>query len=261
MYTMPHSRTHAQRACPSPLAQLLDLFLIELTNWRWSWQPMVILGAATPLLSILALGVFARDSGREALAYILTGNVVISLMLGNMRAVENHFSFMRFRGTLDYFAMLPIRRSIVILAVMLAFLLLHLPSVAVTILFGSLLLKVPVKPHPIVLLVVPMCAIPLSGIGALIGTRARTPQESGTLSLLVTMAMAALGPVAVPPDRLPEISVALGRFSPATYAASALRQALIGPLSGQIVVDLAVLAGTSTAVLWLVGRKIDWRQS
>ena len=54
--------------------------------------------------------------------------------------------------------------------------------------------------------------------------------------------------------------VTLGRFSPATYAASALRQALLGPLTGQIVLDLAALAGFTAVVLWLVGRKMDWRQ-
>ena len=44
------------------------------------------------------------------------------------------------------------------------------------------------------------------------------------------------------------------------YAPSALRQALLGPLTGQIVLSLTVLAGVMVVVLWLVGRKMDWRQ-
>ena len=68
-------------------------------------------------------------------------------------------------------------------------------------------------------------------------------------------------PMVIPPDRLPDIMLFLGQFSPATYAASALRQALLGPVSGQIAVDLAVLAGVSVVIFWLVGRKMDWRQS
>ena len=253
-------RNCARHSHPSILVQLVDLFLIELTNWRWSWRSMVILGTASPLFGILALGVFARDAGRETLTYVLTGNLVVSLMLGNMGSVESHFTFMRFQGVLDYFATLPIRRSALILAVVLAFLLIHLPSVVITVLLGSLFLQVPLKPHPIALLVAPMCAIPLSGIGALIGTRARTPQEASALGLLVTMAMAALGPVAVPPGRLPAAVLALGRLSPATYAASALRQALLGPVTGQMAIDLAILAGFSVTIFWLVGRKMDWRQ-
>ncbi len=75
------------------------------------------------------------------------------------------------------------------------------------------------------------------------------------------MVMLGLGPVMFPPDRLPGVMLFLGLFSPATYAASALRQALLGPLTGQIVLDLAVLAGVAALVFWLVGRKMDWRQS
>jgi ABC-2 type transport system permease protein len=113
---------------------------------------------------------------------------------------------------------------------------------------------------PIALVVIPMCAIPLSGIGALIGSSARTPQEGGSWALVVTMVMAGLGPVVVLPERLPRLLLLLGRFSPATYAASALRQSLLGPVTGQIAVDLAVLSGVPVVVLALVGRAMDWRQ-
>ena len=62
----------------------------------------------------------------------------------------------------------------------------------------------------------------------------------------------------VPPN--PVLVQFLGRFSPATYAASALRQALVGPLTGRILLDLGVLAGFTAVVFWLVGHKMDWRQ-
>lgn len=245
---------------PALLTQVYDLLMIELTNWRWSWRSSVIVGALAPLLSIVALGLFARDSGPRTLAYILTGNAVISLMFGNMDKLQSHFCFIRFQGTLDYLATLPIRRYALIVAAMLAFLLLSLPSLAATVLLGSLYLRVPLHLHPLLLAVVPLCALPLAGIGALIGTTARGPQEAGSLSLLVTLALAGLGPVVVPPERLPGIMLALGRLSPATYAASALRQALLGPVTGQLLADLAVLAAISALVLWLVGHKMDWRQ-
>jgi ABC-2 type transport system permease protein len=256
MYTMPHSRRQ-----PSLLTQLVDLFLIELTNWRWSWRSMLITATVAPLLSTLALGVFGRDSGQETLVYILTGNVVLALMFGNLNNVEGHFGYMRFNGILDYFATLPIQKHVLILAVLLSFFLLSLPSLAITVLLGSLLLGVPVTFSPVLLIVVPLCAIPMAGIGALIGASTRTQHEAGSLSLIVTMVMTGLGPVVIPPNRLPKVTLFLGRFSPATYAASALRQALLGPLTGQIVLDLAFLAGFTVIVFWLVGRKMDWRQS
>jgi len=240
--------------------QLVDLFLMELTNWRWAWRATVITGTIAPLLSLLALGVFARDSGQGTLAYVLTGNVVLSLMFGNLDRVQSRFSFMRAMGTLDYFAMLPIEKYNLILATVFSFLLLSLPSLLVTILVGSLLLRIPIAPHPAILIVVPLAAISLAGIGALIGVSVRRPEEGGSLSLVVTMVLTAMGPVIIPPQRLPAFMLTLGRLSPATYAASAFRQALLGPVTGRILLDLAALAVFAAISLWVVGRKMDWRQ-
>ncbi len=242
------------------LAQLGDLLLMELTNWRWSWRTLVITGTITPLLSMLALGVFSRGSGSETAAYILTGNVVLSLMFGIMEKLQSRFMFMRITGALDYFATLPVQRYVLVLAIVLSFLVLLLPSLVVIIAVGALVLDVSLKVNALILLVIPLCAIPLSGIGALIGASARTPEEAGEISLLITFVLLGLGPVVIPADRLPGIVLVLGWFSPATYAASALRQTLLGPLTPRLLLDLAVLAGLSILIFWLVSRKMQWRQ-
>lgn len=248
------------RKRPSLLTQLLDLFLIEATNWRWSWRSMIVIGAAGPVLSILGFSLFARDAGPQALAYVLTGNMVISLMLGNMGSVQSHFSFMRFQGTLDYFATLPVRRAALILAVLVAFFLIHLPAISLTLLLGWWVLKIPLHVHPLLLLTAPLCALPLSGIGALIGIQTDNPQNSGAISLLITMVMSGLGPVIAPAERFPTLLAWLGWLNPAVYAASALRQTLVGPLTARLWLDVAMLMGVSVVVLGLVGRRLDWRQ-
>ena len=233
--------------------------MIEMTNWRWSWRGMLFVDTLAPLFSMMALSIFARDSGASTLAYVMTGNLVLALMFGNLDKTCSHFSYMRFMGSLDYYATLPIHKYVLILAAVLAFLLLSLPSFAVTLLAGLLVLHIPLAPHPLLLLVIPMCAIPLSGIGALLGSTARSPQEAGSLSLLFTFLLTAIGPVIVPPDRLPGVLVAIGRLSPATYAASALRQSLLGPVTGQIIIDFAALGMAAVLVFWLVARLMDWR--
>jgi ABC-2 type transport system permease protein len=260
MCTMPPSRVGEQRRQATILVQVVDLFLIELTNWRWSWRSMVLTATITPLFSILGLGVFARDSGPDALAYVLTGNVVVSLMFGNMGNVGSHFTFMRSQGVLEYFAALPVRRNALILAVVLSFLVLSLPSLFATVILGSLVLGLRVTLHPLLFLVIPLCAISMSGVGALIGCSVRHPSQGGAINLLVTLVMTALGPVIIPASRLPSFMFALGRLSPATYAASAFRQTLLGPVTGQIIVDLAVLVAMAVVLFWLVGRTMDWRQ-
>ncbi|MFH7028024.1 MAG: ABC transporter permease [Heteroscytonema crispum UTEX LB 1556] len=87
----------------------------------------------------------------------------------------------------------------------------------------------------------------------------KAPEEGGSLSLLVTMVMLFIGPVIIPQNRLPDIMLFLGRLSPATYAASALRQTLLGPMTAQVAVDIVALVGFSLLTFWLVGFKLDWR--
>jgi ABC-2 type transport system permease protein len=246
---------------PQPvIIQILDLILVQLSNWRWSWRGMIVTGTFGPIFTILALGMFARDSGPVVLSYILTGGMVVNLMFENQDKVCSNFAYMRAVGTLHYFAALPIQRYSLVLATVLAFLLLSLPSLLVTTLVGVVFLQIKLTPSLLILLVVPLSAIPLAGIGALIGTMVRTPEEAGSLSMILTFIMTGLGPVVIPPDRLPAFLVRLGWLSPATYAASALRQTLVGPVSPRLALDLIVLSGLAFFTLWLVSRKMDWRQ-
>ncbi len=246
---------------PQPLPiQIYDLFWMQLSNWRWTWRGMVIIGTIAPILSIVALGIFGKDSGPESLRYILVGNIVLALMFENQGKVSGNFAFMRSMGTLNYFASLPVRRYSLVTATVLAFLLLSLPALVATTVIGSWFLKISLHPSPLLLLIVPLAALPLAGIGALIGASARNPEEASSLSTLVTFIMLGLGPVLIPPDRLPDFMVTLGAFSPATYAASGLQQALLGPVTPRIWLDLLILAGLGGLIFWLVGKKLDWRQ-
>lgn len=249
-----------QRKRPSFATQLLDLTLIQLSNWRWSWRGTLLSGIVAPLFTLVALGIFARDAGTEAIVYVLTGNVVLSLMFENLDRVSSNFAFMKAMGTLNYFATLPVSRYAVVLATLLAFFLLSLPATLTTILFGSWFLAVPLTISPLILLVIPLIALPLASLGAFIGTTTRTPMEAGPITSLIVLILAGLGPVIFPPSRLPAFMVTIGRFSPATYAASALRQTLIGPVTGQLVIDLVMLILLALLLGWLVNRKMSWHQ-
>jgi ABC-2 type transport system permease protein len=242
------------------LVQLFDLLLIQLSNWRWSWQGTVITGMIGPVLSIVALGVFARSTDPTTQIYILTGNMVLSLMFENLTKVASNFAFLRATRAVNYLATRPLSRVALILATLGAFLLLSLPALTVTAVLGTLYLGIPLAPSPLLLLVIPLAAIPLAALGALIGATVPRPEDSGTWSLLLTVAMVSLGPVIIPPDRLPAWLQTLGTFSPATYAASALRQALLGPVTDRLPLDLFVLAALALIRLPLVARAISWRQ-
>jgi ABC-2 type transport system permease protein len=243
------------------LIQLVDLTLIQLTNWRWSWRSMVIISMIFPILSIGALGIFARNSGPDALAYVVTGNIVLSLLFRTVGQVSNNFSYMRVVGMLDYFATLPIYRSALILASVFAFLLLSLPSTLWTLALGALILRIPLAISPWIIVVIPLVSLTLCGLGALIGLVGRTPQEVDSISTLTTFLLLAVGPVIIPADALPGIVQVIGLFSPATYAASALRQVVLGlPDRIPLAVDMLALTVLLIGFLWLVAQRIDWRE-
>lgn len=251
--------TRLHRAQPFAV-QLLDLILIQLANWRWSWRGLVLTSLIAPLLSTAAFSVFVRDSA-DVLAYILTGNMVMSLLFGTFDRVATHFAYMRIVGRLDYFATLPIYRVTLILATVSAFLVLSLPAVLLTLLAGALILDLSLALSPWIVVVLPLTGTALCGLGALIGVTMRSPEEVGNLSTLLTFVLIGFGPVIIPLDRLPRLIQTLSYLSPATYAASALRQTVLG-MSDRIPlgVDLLVLAGLLIGSLWLVGQRMDWRR-
>ncbi|MDE0631869.1 MAG: ABC transporter permease [Caldilineaceae bacterium] len=246
---------------PLPLhLQYWDLFLIELSNWRWGWRNLALTGTVLPLFGILLLGSFARELGAYALSFVLVGNLVMALLFEHMGKLSSHFAYMKVAGSLDYFATLPIRKAVLILAASTAFFILFLPSMFVVLAGGAWILGLALHLHPLALLVVPLCALPLAGIGALLGVSFRTPEEASAAGRLLTILMLTIGPVLIPPDRLHDWLVWLGFLSPATYAASALRQVLLGPLTSRLLLDFAVLTACVHISFRLVDRKMDWRE-
>lgn len=240
--------------------QMIDLTLIQLTNWRWSWRSTITISMIAPLFLIMALGVFLGDTTPEALGYVLTGNMVFGLLMEGVGKVSGNMMFMRINGTLDYFASLPMYRLALILSTVLAFLLLSLPSFIVTLFVGAMILRLPLHIHPLILIVVPLISASLSGLGALIGLLGRNPSDVNSFSSLVSLFLFGFGPVLIPAERLPPFLNMLSLISPATYAASALRQVVLGqPDRIPLVVDLLVLSAVTVGLLWLVNRRIDWR--
>lgn len=220
----------------------------------------IIAGSLMPLFLVVLLGVFANTQDRDALVYILTGNMVIGLLFGTMTRIIQRVEFLRFGGGLDFFATLPVQRFLFVFAMVASFLVFSLPSLVLTLTVGALWLQLPLALHPLLLLVIPLCTIPLAGVGVLLGLISRNWGEASSWGFVVSLLFSVLGPVMIPSDRLPAMLILLGHLSPATYAASALRQVVMGPVIGRIVVDLVVLVGMSVLLLWWVERKMSWRE-
>ena len=246
---------------PHPfLNQLVSIFTMELMNWRWSWRFTLTIGLIAPLIFTVMIGAMAQATDSQTLSYWLTGNIILSLMFTNLSRMANRFAFMREVGSLDYFATLPIKRSALVAGVLSSFFLISLPAVIATILFSAYYLDIRFQIHPLVIFVLPLVGMALAGTGAFIGVVARSQDEAVTYGQVVSLLLLIIGPVMLPPDRLPRAMELLGWFSPATYGASALRQTLLGPITPRFWIDILALIGITVGFLWLVGHRMDWRQ-
>jgi len=243
-------------AVPSALTQISNLLLVQLFNWRWSWRGMVVLGIVAPALSIVILSRLVGERSDDFLSALLMGNLVLVLTFQNQSKVASHFAYMRITNTLNFFIGLPIRQGVLIVATALSFFVLSFPALLATSLLGARLLGIPLHPSPLLIAIAPLSATALAGIGAVVGTVTRSFEESGSLSLLVSLLLLAAGPVIVPANQLPAAVVELGKLNPATYVASALKQGLVGPVTAQLAIDLTVLTAAAIVSLILADRLI-----
>jgi ABC-2 type transport system permease protein len=243
-----------------PLAQLTDLLLVQLSNWRWAWPQLVLTGMITPVASMLALLAYSGRHDHALTDHIVIGPLILALLFQNQNQVAGNFAFMKQMGTLDFFAAQPVSRALLAIATVCAFFLLSLPALFVTVVAGVFIVHIHLSLSPLLFVVVPLCVVPAACIGATIGSMASTMEESNSASLVVTFLMAGLGPVLVPASRLPAIIRAIGVVNPATYAASALQAVLLGPITIRLLEDVAVLAAFGLVALLIVIKKMPWRQ-
>lgn len=247
---------------PQPyLLQLLDLTLLQLSNWRWSWKVLMFSGTILPLFGMFTFSYFARGGDSADVTYIYSGNIVLNLLLAYQGMVAGNFAYMKFTRMLSYFASLPIHRSTLILGTVGSFFVLLLPSLVIVIIGGAWLLDIDLAPHPLILIVVPLAGLPLAALGAVIGVSANRPENAFNLNRLITLPSLVLGPVFVPIEQLPPAVATLSWLSPVTYASSALRQVLLTAVTPRLWLDIAMLLIFTVLSLLLAHYFMDWRTS
>lgn len=224
------------------------------------WLAMVL-----SLTIILNLGmVFAFSfiaGGRDpALGqYFVPGAAVMSLVTLGIMMVAQDLAQQRRTGAILYYASLPISKTAYVLAVVTGNGVAALPGVVITILVGSWLFDLPLAFNPLILLAVPLSAISLAGLGAIIGLGIKNWRVVGLVAQSAMFFIMFFAPVMIPPDRLPSALQVTGWFLPPTYAARAFRAALAPGVSIDLLLDLAILAGFALGSLAIVARTLKWR--
>jgi ABC-2 type transport system permease protein len=248
-----------ERRRPTAAVQLVELTRIQLAHWRWSWISAVATGVVAPLITVIGLGRAAAVQNTASVGYLYVGSLILGLCFENQQKVAGHFSFQRQIDGLGYYAALPIRQPALITATSLAFFLLSLPAMIITAVVGAHLLHLTLHPSPLIIVTVPAAVLPMAATGAAIGAYAKTHSQAGAFSSALTMLTVVLGGVLIPPRLLPPVLALTSNAVPIHYAASALNETLLGPVTVRLWFDLAVLAAFTMATFWLAGRRLRRR--
>jgi ABC-2 type transport system permease protein len=244
------------RRASTELRFLFVTLLLEERSW---WFGTLTISALFPLLLVFGMGLVGGARSPEELTYVVTGSVVVSLTTLGVTVLSQGLAGARERGELLYYASLPISKGSFIAALVAARLLMQLPGVAVALVGGGLIHGTPLAPNPTVLLVIPLAALSISGVGAAFGLLAPSYQATNGLSQLVLFVVLFASPVMIPAELLPAPLQWLGWLMPPTYAADALRRGLAGVLDGQFLLDVGVLAGFAGLSMVGITRGLPWR--
>ncbi len=236
-----------------------DLLLIQLANWRYSWPATVINGLLVPVTTYVFVITVSGGNSQDLNIYLLSGNVIVSLIFTTMYGTSARFAFMRTFGVLDYYATLPVYKPLLVLAVNAGFLVLTLPTALLTLLMGQFIFNLHISLNLTVILLVPLASFSLSTVGAFVGVISPNFDTANTISGILQFIFMGLSPVLVPVERLPEVIQWVGKALPSTYAADALRLSLTEQYTPAFFLDLAVLILFDLGAMVFVATKMEWR--
>ncbi|HZU13307.1 MAG TPA: ABC transporter permease [Chloroflexota bacterium] len=236
-----------------------DLFFIQFSSVRTAWQWIFLISSVLPLGLLFFLSIVAAGAHRGMIVYFITGNVVVALMMNPLFMLSGQLAWARQSKAFDFYAGLPISRTMVILAAISVSVLFSVPGTIFMLIAGMALFHLWIVPSPLIVLIVLLSPTALSGLGASIGILAPNQQVAGVIANLVMVIVMFLSPIYTPLSRLPGLLQVTSHLLPPTYAAAGLRETLGGHISGEFWLDVLILAVFSLASIYLVTARLDWR--
>ena len=230
-------------------SKLSSLYLMELTNWRWSWRSMIVLGAVSPIASVVFLAAAFHPLSLDDRQRIAVGVLMLAFLFENFHRVAGHYAFMRHHGTLEYYESLPVDRWMVLAAVMASFFTLSLLPITATFIAATVYLNLPLVVAPEAMLVLMVVALPISAMAAAIGVLARSGSEATSIATVVTIGLVSSGSVILREQAIPGVLRTLGEVNPISHAAGYLRGALY---KGQAVDPIFVMSTLAMAIILFV---------
>ena len=223
---------------------LIRLFLYPYKNTFLSSTFNIL---ALPILMMVFLSLITGQSGRGAVN-ILVGSLsmsIISLCVNNLAMKINQLT--EFSG-IDFFMSFNVSKAQFIYGTLIADILVYIPGLIITLIFGSLLLglNIDVGFYFVVFfaLTVFLFVGSLRGFGAVIGFRANGVNDCSAKSSALNFSLILLSPIFFSTDVLPGVLRYIAQVLPTTHGATLLRMLLSGELHyNQLLISFSVLVG------------------
>ncbi len=225
--------------------------------YRRLWVPALLMSALFPVIMMYFFklaGIY--DSSR--IAYLVTGNAVLSLVFGPVTTLAERLSWAKVNNEVEYYGALPVQRWMLSSSVLVIAALSSLPSVLVVLIAGSQLYDVHFHLSLGFFVIALLSMLSMTGVGAAIGVFSPNPSVAALLTNFVLGVTLLLSPVFVPTETLAPALAYLSSIMPLTYAAHGLRTVLFSgvfPLH-----DAAMLAISSIVLGYISTVRMDWRQ-
>ena len=242
--------------------QYLVLLGVLLAEYRSTWFFHVLNGLLVPMSFTFFTVAVGGVTNRDAAIYLLGGNLALSVATGPTVFLITKLGWARQNQEFDYWIALPISKLILIFALISVALLFALPGLLGAYVFASLLFGLPFNASTWTLIpLVPLAVLPLTGVGAILGTFAPSGQVATILSNVVLLFAGILSPLMLPLEALPIPLRVISQFVPTTYVADAFRTVLRGDLGINLVYDIVILALFSVILLTFSYFRLNWRNT
>lgn len=241
------------------LRQYLILLRLLFSEYRSLWFYYVFFGMAWPTSFLFFLSALGGTFSPERAIFTLGGNLATSIAFGPTFILINKIGNGKEQKEFEYWAALPLPKLAFVLAVVSVALVLALPGLLGIYLLSVYTLHLSLSTGLALLILVPLGALPLAGLGPLIGSYAPNGQTGGTIGNILLMVISFLSPMFVPMHLMPLPLRLLALLIPTTYVADAFRFVLGGHTQLAPAIDVLVIVACSTGFLFLVHRKLDWR--
>lgn len=205
--------------------------------------------AAFQSLGILLLLRGVVDTGSDLTErQVVAGATVLVAAFVCLDLLAQRIGALRADGGLDYYAALDVPGPAVVLGTAGSYATFTLPGAVITAVVGAALYQLPFARLWILLLVLPLAAAALAGLGTLLGLlapRAELATVAGQLGMSVVLFLGI-----IPAHRLPLAIRAVRAVVPSTYAVDALADTFRARVPwGTVALDLAICLAVAVATL------------